>query len=108
MILFAVAGSDLVPFVGVTQLVVPVACAFAVQFTTSLTPPVALVYAAELAPGGRSGTAIGFAWGVGITVSMLAAPVTGALIDLAGFFPAFLSLALTALLGSAVARMLPS
>ncbi len=107
VILFAAAGSDLSPFVGAAQIAVLVACAFAVQFATSLTPPVALVYAAELAPGGRSGTAIGLAWGVGIAIGSLAAPLTGALIDVAGFSPAFLSLAGAALLGSAVARRLP-
>ena len=79
----------------------------AVQFATSLTPPVALVYAAELAPGGRSGTAVGLMWGVGIAVGALAAPLTGILIDVAGFTPAFLSMAGAALLGAIVARRLP-
>ena len=46
-------------------------------------------------------------WGVGIAVGGLAAPLTGKLIDVAGFTPAFLSLAGAALLGSIVARRLP-
>ena len=107
VILFAAAGSDLSPFAGTAQIAALVACAFAVQFATSLTPPVALVYAAELAPGGRSGTAVGLMWGVGIAVGALAAPLTGKVIDVAGFTPAFLSLSGAALLGAIVARRLP-
>jgi len=60
-----------------------------------------------LAPGGRSGTAVGMMWGVGIAVGALAAPLTGILIDVAGFIPAFLSMAGAALLGAIVARRLP-
>lgn len=61
-----------------------IALSVVVGFWSSLTPPVTMVYASELAPGERTGTAVGLVWGIGTTISALALPFTGHLIDLAG------------------------
>jgi FSR family fosmidomycin resistance protein-like MFS transporter len=84
-----------------------VAIALLAGFCGSLTPPVALVYAAELAPGGRTGQAVGLAWGAGIALSSVAAPLAGALIDRFGFGAAYGTLGALALLASLVALRLP-
>jgi len=66
-----------------------------------------LVYAAELARGGRTGQAVGIAWGVGIAISSVAAPVTGAAIDAFGFAVAQTALGLLALLAALGTLWLP-
>jgi FSR family fosmidomycin resistance protein-like MFS transporter len=66
----------------------------------SLTAPIVLVYAAELAPGGGTGQAVGIAWGVGIAISSIAAPATGAAIDAFGFPWAYTALGALALLAA--------
>jgi FSR family fosmidomycin resistance protein-like MFS transporter len=76
-------------------------------FFGSVTPPVTMIYAAELAPGGRTGQAVGLAWGAGIAISSLAAPLTGALIDRSGFTLAFGALGVVALVAAVVALALP-
>jgi FSR family fosmidomycin resistance protein-like MFS transporter len=83
------------------------AVALLAGFCGSLTPPVAMVYAAELASGGRTGQAVGLAWGAGIALSSLAAPLTGALIDAFGFTAAHSALGALALLAAAAALRLP-
>ena len=84
-----------------------VACALLVGFCASLASPIVLVYAAELAPGGRTGQAVGIAWGVGIAVSSIAAPATGAAIDTYGFTWAHTTLGGLALLAAVGALALP-
>jgi FSR family fosmidomycin resistance protein-like MFS transporter len=84
-----------------------VALALLAGFWGSLGPPVVLVYAAELAPGGRTGQAVGLAWGVGIAISSLAGPATGAAIDAFGFVPAYSGLGVLALASAAAALALP-
>jgi FSR family fosmidomycin resistance protein-like MFS transporter len=81
-----------------------------VGFWTSLTPPVAMVYASELAAGQRTGTAVGVVWGMATSVSALALPLTGRIIDLAGgqIGPAYLALAVVAALASLLALRLPA
>jgi FSR family fosmidomycin resistance protein-like MFS transporter len=81
-----------------------------VGFCTYLTPPVMMVYASELAPGERTGMAVGVVWGMATTVSALSLPVTGRIIDLAGgqIGPAYAALLLAAALGAALALALPS
>ena len=73
----------------------------------SLASPIVLVYAAELARGGRTGQAVGIAWGVGIAISSVAAPVTGAAIDAFGFAVAQTALGLLALLAAVGTLWLP-
>jgi MFS family permease len=73
----------------------------------SLASPIVLVYAAELAPGGRTGQAVGIAWGVGIAISSVAAPATGAAIDAFGFTLAQTALGLLALLAAVGTLWLP-
>jgi FSR family fosmidomycin resistance protein-like MFS transporter len=84
-----------------------VAFALLVGFCGSLASPIVLVYAAELAPGGRTGQAVGIAWGVGIAISSIAAPATGAAIDAFGFTAAHVTLGALALLAAAGALWLP-
>jgi FSR family fosmidomycin resistance protein-like MFS transporter len=74
----------------------------------SLASPIVLVYAAELAPGGRTGQAVGIAWGVGIAISSVAAPLTGAAIDAFGFGPAHATLGALALLAALGTVWLPA
>jgi FSR family fosmidomycin resistance protein-like MFS transporter len=83
------------------------AAALLAGFWASLTPPVAMVYAAELAPGGRTGQAVGLAWGAGIAISSVAAPMTGALIDAFGFTAAYGALGGLALAAALAALLLP-
>jgi FSR family fosmidomycin resistance protein-like MFS transporter len=84
-----------------------VTLAVLIGFWASLTPSIALVYAAELASGGRTGQAVGVVWGVGIALSSLAPPATGALIDAFGFGLAYAVLGLVALATALVALRLP-
>lgn len=83
------------------------ALAVLIGFWASLTPSVALVYAAELAPKGRTGQAVGLAWGTGIALSSLAPPLTGALIDAFSFTWAYAALGLLALATALAALALP-
>lgn len=80
-----------------------------VGFWSSLIPPVAMVYASELAAGERTGTAVGTVWGLGTSIAALALPVTGRIIDLAGgqIAPAYLALVALAVLAGVLARWLP-
>lgn len=80
-----------------------------VGFWSSLMPPVTMVYASELAAGERTGTAVGVVWGIGTTISALALPTTGTIIDLAGgqIAPAYAALALVAALAALLALRLP-
>jgi FSR family fosmidomycin resistance protein-like MFS transporter len=83
------------------------AFALLVGFCASLASPIVLVYAAELAPGGRTGQAVGIAWGVGIAISSIAAPATGAAIDAFGFTWAHTVLGVLAVLAAFGALALP-
>jgi FSR family fosmidomycin resistance protein-like MFS transporter len=84
------------------------AFALLVGFCASLASPIVLVYAAELAPGGRTGQAVGIAWGVGIAISSIAAPATGAAIDAFGFTWAHTVLGALAVLAAFGALALPT
>jgi FSR family fosmidomycin resistance protein-like MFS transporter len=78
-----------------------------VGFFGSLLPPVAMVYASELAAGQRTGMAVGVVWGLGTAISAFAPLVTGGLIDLFGFGVAYLAMAAVALVAALVAGRLP-
>jgi len=88
---------------------IAVALSVVIGFWTSLTPPVTMVYATELAPGERTGTAVGVVWGIGTTISAFALPLTGQLIDLAGgqIGPAYAALAVISAAAALLARFLP-
>lgn len=70
--------------------------------------PVVMVYAGELAAGGRTGTAVGVVWGLGISFSAVAPPLSGWAIDGFGFPAAFVGLAVTSLVAAALAMRLPA
>lgn len=91
------------------SIVLAIALSLVVGFWSSLTPPVMMVYASELATGERTGTAVGVVWGIATTVSALALPLTGKLIDLAGgqVSTAYAVLAGFALLAAVLSRKLP-
>jgi FSR family fosmidomycin resistance protein-like MFS transporter len=91
--------SDLLPLV--------VALSLLAGFFSSLMPPVAMVYASELAAGGRTGTAVGVVWGLGISLSSVAPLLSGAAIDRFGFATAYVGLSLAALLAALLALRLP-
>ena len=78
-----------------------------IGFCASLIPPVAMVYAGELAAGGRTGTAVGVVWGMGTLIASLAPLISGGMIDAFGFASAFGALAFVALAAAAVATRLP-
>ena len=78
-----------------------------VGFCASLVPPVAMVYASELAAGERTGTAVGVVWGMGTLISSLSPLVSGRMIDMFGFVPMYGGLAVVALVAAAVATRLP-
>lgn len=84
------------------------ALALLVGFASSLAPPVVLIYAAELAPGGRTGQAVGLAWGAGIALSSVAPPLTGAMIDVWGFGVAHAALGVVSLAAALLASRLPA
>ena len=96
------------PLAGAAALPAAVAMALAAQFWASVTPSVSLVYAAELAPGGRTGQAVGLAWGAGTALSALAPPLAGALIDRYGFAAAYVALGGVAAAAALLALRLPS
>lgn len=78
-----------------------------VWFCGSLMPPVAMVYASELASGHRTGMAVGVVWGLGTAFSAFAPLVTGALIDGFGFNTAYAAMVVVALVAAAIAARLP-
>jgi FSR family fosmidomycin resistance protein-like MFS transporter len=86
-----------------------IALSVLVGFCTSLTPPVMMVYASELARGERTGVAVGVVWGLATTISAISLPVTGRIIDLAGgqIGPAYLALVVAAALGALISSRLP-
>jgi FSR family fosmidomycin resistance protein-like MFS transporter len=77
-------------------------------FFGSLMAPVTMVYASELAAEGRTGTAVGVVWGLGISLSSVAPLVSGAVIDRYGFVAAYVGLSLLALVAALLALWLPS
>ena len=81
---FAALGICMIGFAQAEGLLLAV-LAVLIGASGSLASPIVLVYAAELARGGRTGQAVGIAWGVGIAISSVAAPATGAAIDAFGF-----------------------
>jgi FSR family fosmidomycin resistance protein-like MFS transporter len=80
-----------------------------ISFWMSLMPPVMMVYASELAAGERTGTAVGFVWGLATTISALTLLVTGRIIDLSGgqIAPAYAAMAGVAVIAAVVALGLP-
>lgn len=102
--LFAVLGQLGDP----SLLPVLLALSVAAGFCVSLTPPVGMAFATDLATGARSGTAVGLVWGMGMALSSLAPPAAGAIIDRWGFAPAQLALASIALVGAGLALRLPA
>jgi FSR family fosmidomycin resistance protein-like MFS transporter len=86
-----------------------IALSVVVGFWASLTPPVTMVYASELAAGERTGTAVGVVWGLGTTISALALPATGKIIDMSGgqIAPAYAALTVVAALAAVLAFRLP-
>jgi FSR family fosmidomycin resistance protein-like MFS transporter len=95
-------------FVATGWLPLMLALSILIGFFGSLMPPVAMVYASELAAGQRTGMAVGIVWGLGTAISAFAPLVTGALIDLFGFGAAYLAMAAVALAAAALATRLPS
>ncbi len=83
-------------------------CSAGVGFWSSLSPPVLMVYASELAVGRRTGTAIALVWGAGIMLSSLAPPATGAIIDRGGFSASHVALAASAIAAALLALTLPT
>jgi FSR family fosmidomycin resistance protein-like MFS transporter len=77
-------------------------------FASAVVGPVVMVYAAELAAGGRTGTAVGVVWGLGISFSSLAPPISGWVIDGFGFAPAFVGLSVATLVAAGLATRLPA
>jgi FSR family fosmidomycin resistance protein-like MFS transporter len=78
-----------------------------VGFCSSLMPPVAMVYASELAAGQRTGVAVGVVWGLGTLISAFSPLVSGQAIDAFGFVATYGGLALVALGAAALSRTLP-
>jgi FSR family fosmidomycin resistance protein-like MFS transporter len=76
-------------------------------FFSAMVGPVVMVYAAELAAGGRTGTAVGVVWGLGISFSSVAPPISGRVIDGFGFAPAFVGLSVVTLVAAVLATRLP-
>ncbi len=70
-------------------------------------PPVALMFASELAVGERRGTTVGVVWGVSIAMGSLTPPLVGGLSDSLGYPLAFLSLASLSVAGIVLALRLP-
>jgi len=89
----ASAGVCLLLFLAAPTLLLMVPLSLLVGFSTSLLPPVMMVYASELAAGERTGMAVGIVWGLGTAVSSLSPLATGGIIDARGFGPTYLALA---------------
>jgi FSR family fosmidomycin resistance protein-like MFS transporter len=100
---------SLVAFLLAPSIGIAIVLSIVTGFWASLMPPVMMVYASELAAGERTGTAVGIVWGLATTVSALALPVTGRIIDLAGgkIDPAYVALAGAAILAALLATRLP-
>jgi FSR family fosmidomycin resistance protein-like MFS transporter len=100
---------SLVAFLLAPAIGVAIVLSVLVGFWASLMPPVMMVYASELAEGERTGTAVGIVWGLATTVSALALPLTGRIIDLAGgqIAPAYVALAIAAIVAALLATRLP-
>jgi MFS family permease len=94
-------------FVGADSLVPMLVLSLLAGFFYAMVGPVVMVYAAELAAGGRTGTAVGIVWGLGISFSSIAPPLSGRVIDGFGFAPAFVGLSIVTLAGAALATRLP-
>lgn len=103
----ASAGLFLGLFLAAPSLSVMVPLSLLVGFSMSLLPPVAMVYASELAAGERTGMAVGVVWGVGTALSSLAPLTTGRLIDSQGFALAYLTLAVVSVAAAVLALLLP-
>jgi MFS transporter, FSR family, fosmidomycin resistance protein len=95
-------------FVASAWLPLMLALSVLIGFCGSLMPPVAMVYASELASGHRTGTAVGIVWGLGTAISAFAPLVTGSLIDTFGFGTAYLAMAAVALVAAVLATRLPT
>src|SRR5262249_37056627 len=102
-------GIALVAFLVAPPMGIAIILSFVTGFWASLMPPVMMVYASELAAGERTGTAVGIVWGLATTLSALALPVTGRIIDLAGgqIDPAYVALAGAAIVAAMLATRLP-
>ncbi|MBI2940169.1 MAG: MFS transporter [Chloroflexi bacterium] len=85
-----------------------VLCSLLIGFSSSLMPPVMMVYASEIAAGERTGTAVGVVWGLGTAIGSFAPLLAGRLIDLAGFATADAVLAAGALIAAILALGLPT
>ncbi|HEV8634258.1 MAG TPA: MFS transporter [Chloroflexota bacterium] len=101
------AGAFQLLFLASHLLPLVVALSLLAGFFGSLLPPVAMVYASELAAGGRTGTAVGVVWGLGISLSSVAPLLSGAVIDRYGFVAAYLGLSVVALAAAVLALRLP-
>jgi FSR family fosmidomycin resistance protein-like MFS transporter len=100
-------GAFLALFLASSWLPLMLAASLLVGFCGSLMPPVAMVYASELATGQRSGMAVGIVWGLGTAISSLAPLLAGRAIDLFGFGSAYAGLAVVAIVAAGLARLLP-
>ncbi|HVC35790.1 MAG TPA: MFS transporter [Chloroflexota bacterium] len=111
LLVYAPAGTcaSLVVFLLVPSIGWAIGLSVVVGFWSSLMPPVTMVYASELAAGERTGTAVGIVWGLGTTMSALALPASGWIIDAAGgqIAPAYAALAALAGLAAILALRLP-
>lgn len=111
LLIYALAGSvlSMILFLVAPSIVWAIVLSVVVGFWFSLTPPVMMVYASELAAGERTGTAVGVVWGLGTTISALALPATGALIDATGgqVSSAYILLAIVAAVAMLLAFRLP-
>ncbi|TAK20152.1 MAG: MFS transporter [Chloroflexota bacterium] len=96
-----------IAFVMTTSLPLMIALSVMTGFCGSLFPPVVMVYAGELASAGRTGTAVGMVWGLGISISSLSPLLSGFGIDQVGFAAAYASLAFLSLLAAILALRLP-
>jgi len=94
-------------FVFTTWLPAMIVLSIAAGFAGAFLGPVVLAYAGELARGGRTGTSVGFVWGIGISVASLAPLVSGAMIDAYGFGVSYLALAALAVFAAALGLRLP-
>jgi len=111
LIVVALAGAavSLGLFLVAPSIIWAIGLSVLINFWVSLTPPVMMVYASELAAGERTGTAVGFVWGLATTISAVSLPITGRIIDLGGgqIAPAYAALAAAAVVAALVALWLP-
>jgi FSR family fosmidomycin resistance protein-like MFS transporter len=111
LLVVALAGTavSLGVFLIAPSVVWAISLSIVVGFWASLIPPVVMVYASELAAGERTGTAVGVVWGLGTTISALALPATGRIIDVTGgrIESAYTALTVVAALAALLASRLP-